>query len=348
MIHLKLAFWMLKFLRFTGFRHYTIHLSLALIGNKLGKWDSETRSNYLTMFNKKNSAKNAILLMNYLWRTEGTSDTLKEVLKCDIVHNSIKDKASYCMLCSAIYNELDEPQQSISYYKKAKKLKKNIDKDYLKSSVEIQKLLNYPVDPMKEKIYIHLKNNFGKFPKIISDNPQSITTIGNAPTELDKDNQLTIDSAKCIIRFNNFQVSSDYIKGYGSKLDIWVRTPSQGEIPYLEPKSDIVFLSGFNIFTIKNSIWKELEHYIGKAEVYLFNEQYFYELVSILKAPPSAGILWLYVLYKEYGILSSSHIYGFAFNEKHYFKKYFFKFSRHNWKEEKKLFNSMTSGFATI
>jgi hypothetical protein len=343
MIHLKLAFLMFKFLRFAGLRHYTIYLILALIGNKLGKWDIETRSNYLIIFNKKNSAKNAILLMNYLWKTEGVSNTLREILKCDVAYNSTKDKASYYMLCCAIYNELDEQKQSISCYEKSKNLQTNIDIDYLKSSVEIQQLLNIPVDQMKEKIYIHLKNNLGKFPKIITDNPRSVITIGNAPTELDKDNQLAIDSANCIIRFNNFQVGPDFIKGYGSKLDIWIRTPSKGEIPYAEPKSHIVFLSGFNIFTLKNSIWRELEHYIDKAEVYLFNEQYFHELVFILKAPPSAGILWLYVLYKEYGILSSSQIYGFAFNKKHYFKKNFFKFSRHNWKEEKKLFKKIVS-----
>lgn len=343
MIHLRFVFWTLKFLRFVGLRHYTIYLLLALIGNKLGKWDSETRNNYLIMFKKKNSAKNTILLINYLWKTEGISDTLKEILKCDIAHSSIKEEAQYYMLCSAIYHELDEQKKSIYYYKKSKNLKNDIDEDYLKSSVEIQKQLNVPVNLMKEKIYIHLKNNFGKFPKIITDNPLGIITIGNAPTELYKDNQQTIDSSNCVVRFNNFKVCSDYIKGYGSRVDIWVRTPSKGEISYLDRKSDTIFLSGFNIFTLKNNIWRELEHYIDKAEVYLFNEKYFYELISILNAPPSAGILWLYALYKEYGILSSTQIYGFAFNKKHYFKNNVFKFSRHNWEKEKKLFKEIVS-----
>lgn len=178
----------------------------------------------------------------------------------------------------------------------------------------------------------------------------SIYVIGNGPSAIGKKLGSKIDNAKLVIRFNNYSTDFPFCEDVGTKTDVWVRMPFH---PYvkrqLAPNVKHVIFSGSNRAVRPSTFWQDMFCMAEEGvEIGFFEPHIFYELQSILKSPPTAGIYICYYLFKLLGpkVLENCIGFSFADNEKinaayHYSDSFAKSSHRHSWDNEALLFNSL-------
>jgi hypothetical protein len=175
---------------------------------------------------------------------------------------------------------------------------------------------------------------------------KKIVILGNADSGKGRSDGKFIDSHDHVFRFNNFPSEKRYVKDYGQKITVWVRTPSIHEVPLRqEIRPQTIILSSPLMLHTKNGNWKWMVEYCDRDEqLVLFDASVFRELVQKLNAPPSAGILAACNISELSHDLSCIRFRGFDFNtgrQSHYFDNQK-PASRHNWDIEKLIFSKIT------
>lgn len=177
----------------------------------------------------------------------------------------------------------------------------------------------------------------------------SFCVVGNAPNEINKKQGYLIDSYRTIIRFNDFSLS--HLEDYGKKVNIWVRATNDLVIESLEEKLNYNYdLVVIRAQSEKNT--KTINFLKERGQKYFFLPiEYEQKLSKLLKAIPSTGLLFLYVL-KQNNFKFKNNVFGFSFFDKkdlsygnhHYYnigknkESQGIKLSKHQWDKEMKFF----------
>lgn len=194
-----------------------------------------------------------------------------------------------------------------------------------------------------------------KFEKLLKSkiNSASFCVVGNAPSEIGRHNGPNIDRFETVIRFNDYSLK--FRQDYGKKVNIWVRATNDEVIETLWQKNTvdfdlIVFRTESELNQESISFLKEREQTYG-----VLPSQYESQLSQKLHAPPSTGLLFLYVLQQNGFLLTRRNVYGFSFfnqedilrhGNHHYFNIKSRKESpgiataTHNWKKESLFFKT--------
>lgn len=142
---------------------------------------------------------------------------------------------------------------------------------------------------------------------------KTIAIVGNSPREYGKKLGGEIDGHELVVRFNNFPATEDYYKCYGRKTDVWVRSIGSWVIPRSVDDFRHCVLSGINL-DYRGFSTKPFKAYFDKqASISTFDGNLMMELIKYLGAPPSAGLMAIFLVYKLRGGLSDVDLYGFGF-----------------------------------
>lgn len=194
------------------------------------------------------------------------------------------------------------------------------------------------------------------FKKILNKtiDPNSFCVVGNGPMEIGKKNGIHIDSFNSVIRFNDFSIL--FPNDYGTKTDIWVRATNDEVIETVKEKNKQNFKMIF--IRSKNEKNKESIKFLNENSKYyeIFPTEYEKNLSKLLKSIPSTGLLFLYILSENGYKITKKNVFGFSFfdekdiekygNHHYYFVKSGKKskgivLAKHNWKKEKKLYETI-------
>jgi len=318
---------------------------------RVGKFDHMTEELYYKAI-KATSGKNPRyweFYLKYLWDTKGvTHQLLKQYAHAIKIQ---KQPAPGLMArYTLILNEAGNTDLAFKYYKKAKNLKAKLFNEYLAINAMAAKTYENPGKDLVAKKWLldELKKHESTFRKLVEKNKDSLCIVGNSASELNSGNGAKIDRHKLIIRFNNFNVEAPYDKDYGEKTNIWVRSAEGSPVQDRDTSAfDLVMISGGN-FIHADRRWKMINEYIKNgAALSFFPNSSWYELVAKLEAPPSAGLLTLYSIYKLIGPIPRSSVFGFSFvdqldaaHKAHYFDDAK-PGNRHNWQKEREIFESL-------
>jgi tetratricopeptide (TPR) repeat protein len=144
-------------------------------------------------------------------------------------------------------------------------------------------------------------------------NAQRVVIVGNSPREVGKKQGADIDRADLVIRFNNYPVDSSFDVDYGTRTDVWVRSVGSWVEERKLNQFEHVVIAGTNLLGRGFNMTHFMEILDTDISGSVFNEKYHYELIDLLKGPPSAGLMMLYMVYRIRGSLSSQDVYGFGF-----------------------------------
>lgn len=291
----------------------------------LGKFDAETENLYsqAAALNPKYWRE----YLKYLSHTKPRSDELLHKYE-EAIAAQKKPDAELFAAYARILNEMGNRKLALEYHACAKPA---LFKDYLG--------INMIVPNNNAGLFAELKNHEKDFEKLIMANKNSFCIVGNSADELGTDNGEKIDRHNLVIRFNNFSNDRKFLKDYGSKTDIWVRSSEGSDVINrdISPFRLIMF-SGGN-FIHNNKSWKLIRKYAKTKPVGFFPDHLWHELITELKAPPSAGLLALYSIHKLTGTIPATSVYGFS--KKTSTRAHYFDEAkpgiRHNWAKEKEI-----------
>ncbi len=186
-----------------------------------------------------------------------------------------------------------------------------------------------------------------EFAKLVGAHRNSLCIVGNSPCELGSNNGAKIDAYDLVIRFNNFSVEKPFEKDYGTKTNIWVRSSPGSDVKNRD-------ISGFGLIMFSGNFphyrgqWKLHKDYAKTKQVEFFPSAIWHELIEQLQAPPSAGLLTLYTIFKQIGPIPRGNIFGFSPGQQiseesnaHYFDAAN-PGIRHNWRKEQEILESIS------
>ena len=139
----------------------------------------------------------------------------------------------------------------------------------------------------------------------------SVAVVGNAPSLLDQAQGRSIDEHDVVVRFNSPVLTEKYQVYSGRRTDVWVVSPElarQAPMPSVHTK----IVSGINILAGESGYWQQLARHSMDVQLALFRQEIWYQLVSKLHAPPTAGLLMLTSLARTRGLRVTA--FGFSGN----------------------------------
>ncbi|MGB2221192.1 MAG: glycosyltransferase family 29 protein [Neptunomonas phycophila] len=325
---------------------------------KLGFFGREIDNCYIKAI--ENSAMNdrnnyVYLFFSYKWESEPLSEVVINRLKSYVSNNDHHDRTKSFgkikLLLASFYAEVGQINQALRLRDEAKKLKA-VDahlmnlKYWAKRRGKPNAMKDYEYEGFKK-----LLSYKGSFKKMVLDASGDVCVVGNSPSLIGKGLGEEIDNHKLVIRFNSYDTSFPFCQDVGTKTDIWVRMPFH---PYVknspEPSHKLIMFSGSNRYNRPYSDWVGLFELMDEGfPVEFFDPTTFYELQAKLSAPPTAGLMICYMLYKIIGPLDPKNYYGFSFldektNEQskyHYSDLTAKSSSRHNWIAESDVFRTI-------
>lgn len=333
-----------------------LYLSRARARLKNGEFSEQTVADFHQAIDYSKS-KNDILYeyFNYLWEKEPITETLMKEFDAALeqtpaLQKNSKPYGKLLLLKASMLVETGQRSTATKLHKQALALGA-ADTNLLALRHTVRKLGNTKAATDAEmsgfEKLIGYKN---RFKELVLRANGSVCIVGNAPTLVGKGLGSVIDNNQLVIRFNSYNTDYPYSEDYGVKTDIWVRMPFH---PYVrrEPESSLKLV----IFTGSNRLYRSYTEWAGVLEyvesglpVQFFPPNEFYELQKILGAPPTAGLMLCYMLYKIVGPLRPEHYYGFSFTEEqseplayHYSDQNAKSSSRHHWDKEAAFFQTI-------
>lgn len=174
---------------------------------------------------------------------------------------------------------------------------------------------------------------------LLNDAHNGIAVVGNSATLLEKEKGKEIDSAGAVIRFNRPSEKASAKIHLGSHTHTRVLSPSYKGII---PPTDWIVISGPDMqYQLQN--WSHIAPIVeNNTPVITIPISFWRDLVEILHAPPSAGLLMLHYLRNHSELRPSLNAYGFGYdkNEKqeyHAIDTNHVPNNRHNWVKEAEL-----------
>jgi hypothetical protein len=193
------------------------------------------------------------------------------------------------------------------------------------------------------------------FARLILANKGSICVVGNSPCDIGRGLGPAIDDHAVVIRFNNFSTSPEHAQDYGTKCDVWCRSPSYRHVNRRSTfKPSLTIAVAPLQWRIENGQDMPIE-YMGQNDPLDVAPV---ELVTATAvrcgAPPSSGLLTLAWIESILGGLDGVSSCGFALTDqenglKHYFKNPERKKAPpHDWGREREVLNQMLTSLRKL
>lgn len=146
---------------------------------------------------------------------------------------------------------------------------------------------------------------------------KSVSVVGNAPTLLSRQDGKKIDSADCVVRFNNVVITPDKVGSTGQNTDIHMCNPGFSSrhtgraFSSYKPETQTLWLSSYLPYTRPGKYWQELARLNDDAGLSFVESEHenWLTLVKQCEAPPTAGLLALKAL-----SVTQCEINAFGFN----------------------------------
>ena len=121
----------------------------------------------------------------------------------------------------------------------------------------------------------------------------SICVVGNAANLIGAGLGAKIDAHEAIVRFNHYCSETSQTADIGEQTDVWVRAPDLGDSKPQSRHPHWIVLSGADpIYQLRD--WSSIVPLLRNgAQVVTVPLEIWRQLVDELKAPPSAGVLWM-------------------------------------------------------
>ncbi|RUM45535.1 MAG: hypothetical protein DSY46_02625 [Hydrogenimonas sp.] len=256
-----------------------------------------------------------------------TLETLKLYYQAFQQTSDPKIYLEYCIFCrdlgyrlsSARYKKL---KTNLLLNRRARPLIDEFHGRFSKKSPFLQTVFQKQTEWFQEfQAYIHNK---------------TVCIVGNSAITKGKNLGNLIDKHDIVIRFNHC-CQPQYKDDLGEKIDIWVSAPN---IDSVIPAQWII-ITGPNML-YKNAKWGRFQSVdLDQTRILTTPLPLWREMVKILHAPPSAGILLIYWIYTLRNSFKKIDIIGFdlesASKQYHYIDAKHQPSSRHNWQREKEV-----------
>ena len=163
----------------------------------------------------------------------------------------------------------------------------------------------------------------------------TIYSVGNSPKLNNSGLGQDIDTATCVVRFNQYQAEHIRSTDTGQKCTIWVLAP--GFRSQLNPACDWLILTGPDMLWWQLN-WSHLD-YLAEKKLISVPLIFWRHLVRHLAAPPSAGLLTHVFLRAMVNNKNKFQLAGFGYNPQveqqyHLAQPEHQAVSRHNWLAE--------------
>ncbi|HBR96732.1 MAG TPA: hypothetical protein DD979_05070 [Gammaproteobacteria bacterium] len=167
----------------------------------------------------------------------------------------------------------------------------------------------------------------------------AMSVVGNAPvsqvSEHARSRGSLIDAHPLVVRFNRCDTQSADIAG--GKTSLWAANPALADFSALLPHGADVLLSGVNLYYKPGSLLQRLGKLpASQVSIYTADAIDWADLVALLQAPPSAGLLMAYCAQKHHGH-GDNRFFGFSgglSRQNHSNDDAVFS-GRHNWAAER-------------
>lgn len=340
------------------YQSYEVHYMKAQCLQKLGQFSEEIEKSYkqaLKLAPSEAKDSLAYLYFSYMWEAYPLNENLLKQItnfinNADDIQRELKSYGKIKLLSAAIHAEVGQMFPASKLRKEAK-LKKAVDKNFM--FLRYRERQRGDLKALNKKQYDYFEKLLGfqgELKKLILDANGDVCIVGNSPTLLGSGKGEEIDSHKLVIRFNSYNTEYPYSEDYGCKTDVWVRMPFH---PYVknrpEPGHKLIMFSGSNRYHRPYAEWDGVFELIEEGyPVEFFDAKSFYELQEKLGAPPTAGLMLCYSLYKMIGPLKKSNYYGFSYLQEvsgayHYSDSNANSGKRHCWSSEAEVFSSLLS-----
>ncbi|MDO6419663.1 glycosyltransferase family 29 protein, partial [Amphritea sp. 2_MG-2023] len=326
---------------------------------RLGRFSVEIEKNFEKCICISKGSLNYIYhYINYLWEKDSVSIKLLNKLEYYLSNVNLEKRKSIQygkikLLQAAFYADSGNLSKAKAAMISAKKtgakynnfmflryyLYKNGYSDYL--------------DKDSYDTFCRIRKSQTKLKELILMSGGSVCIVGNSPSLLGKKLGGEIDNTKLVIRFNNYSTDYPYSEDYGVKTDVWVRLPFDSYVKKdFQKEHSLTVFTGCNRYSRPYSEWEAIFNLVNEGyPIAFFDASLFYEAQTILSAPPSAGILMAYQLYKLIGPLCQNNYYGFSYLDDnwlaemktnyHYSDKQAFSSDRHDWIKEAEFFRTL-------
>lgn len=179
---------------------------------------------------------------------------------------------------------------------------------------------------------------------LLTDTSKSLCIVGNSPCEKGEQRGMTIDAHDVVIRFNNFEVSSDYSGDYGLRTSIWARAKGGIDV-HRRPYSafSYVLYTGPDLRYHADSAHDIVDCVAHSGQPCFIPASVYGRICSALDSRPSAGLTVAYWLRLMRGSPDGSKfsIFGMSLTDqdsnqsKQYFESGIKRRSySHNWQKE--------------
>lgn len=172
------------------------------------------------------------------------------------------------------------------------------------------------------------------------------SVVGNSPISLEKMNGDKIDSAECVVRFNNFQ-QLNYENFVGKKTDVWVtgggvQSPNHLPVCYDSDKMKKILVMNRNVSLLEKKK-RITEKYKDPALFSIFHSPAILtKMINLLNGIPTTGFMIILLLSAKYRNINT---FGFSFgtykNKYHYYTDNVKQDYGHKWKNELGIFKML-------
>lgn len=193
-----------------------------------------------------------------------------------------------------------------------------------------------------------LEQHEGSFARLVSENRGSICVVGNSPCDLGRGLGKTIDGHAVVIRFNNFSTAPEYSQDYGTKTDVWCRSPSYRHINRRSGFKPALTLAVAPLqWRIENGQDMPIEYMSRNDPLDVAPVELIVATAVRCGAPPSSGILTLAWVESILGGLDGVSSCGFELTDQQNGLNHYFrnpernKAPPHDWNKEREVLNEM-------
>ena len=315
---------------------------------KMGAWSEENLFHARSTLERHPTLISAELYLRFMRDAGGINEHTLRLVEQVVDHKKAQTSAVFSTLMSSLYLEIGLHEQASHYCLDA--LKQNANS--LDSSLSLSLFAHNHHLPVSQRVTDSIEKRRTTLAKLRYTDQNflnryqgaSIAIVGNSPHEINRQKGSEIDQHDVVIRFNNFQVDRAYARDYGKRTSIWIRSPSLEEVPDRSLEAlELIIFSGCSLQFKNNTFWSSEMLNNESITTAVFHNKLVHKITRLLEAPPTAGILALYLLLSNANLFSKLSIYGFDFNQGdqyHYFANNNAS-QRHNWYNERLLYRSL-------
>ncbi len=328
--------------------HHPLENLIVYLQWKMGAWSEENLFHARTALERHPTVTSAELYLRFMRDAGGINEHTLKLVEQIIDQKKAQASAAFSTLMSSLYLETGLHEQASRHCINA--LQRDVNS--LNNSLSLSLFAHNHHLPVSQLVTDSIEKRRTTLARLRYTDRNflnkyrgaSIAIVGNSSHEINQQKGLEIDQHDVVIRFNNFQLDRAYARDYGKRTSIWIRSPSLDEVPDRALTDlELIIFSGCSLQFKNNTFWSSKMLNSESVAIAVFHNKLVHKITRLLEAPPTAGILTLYLLLSNANLFSKLSIYGFDFNQGdqyHYFANNSAS-QRHNWYNERLLYRNL-------